>query len=131
MPTGSRMSVRFFGGWDFVSEDADNDRDDVWEKFPSVRRILSKWGMIDENSDRSAVTALGIQVEKVLIRGTQHKFYHYGYRRYQWVVGYHPRQHHRASDPRSEMPRAGDALLRLAIPLEQLATQEPLTNFFE
>lgn len=50
-----------------VAEDAS---DDAWERFPSVRRILSGWGMIDENADRSAVTALGIQVEKVLIRGS-------------------------------------------------------------
>jgi nucleotide-binding universal stress UspA family protein len=49
---------------------ADDASEDTWEKFPSVRRILSKWGMIDKDSDRSAVTALGIQIEKVLIRGT-------------------------------------------------------------
>lgn len=49
-----------------VAEDAS---DEAWEKFPSVRKILSKWGMIDEDADRSSVTALGIQVEKVLSTG--------------------------------------------------------------
>jgi nucleotide-binding universal stress UspA family protein len=40
-----------------------------WAKFPSVREILSKWGMIPENADRSAVTALGVNIEKVIGTG--------------------------------------------------------------
>lgn len=46
-----------------VSNDA---QDDDWEQFPSVREILSQWGMIPKDAGRSAVTALGIQIEKII-----------------------------------------------------------------
>jgi nucleotide-binding universal stress UspA family protein len=36
-----------------------------WADFPQVRETLERWGLLPKNSERSAVTKLGIQVEKV------------------------------------------------------------------
>lgn len=46
----------------------DDEQEEDWSRFPSVREILCRWGMIPENADRSAVTALGVQIEKVIGR---------------------------------------------------------------
>lgn len=36
-----------------------------WTDFPQVRETLERWGLLPKNSERSAVSKLGIQVEKV------------------------------------------------------------------
>lgn len=36
-----------------------------WTDFPRVRETLERWGLLPKNSGRSAVSKLGIQVEKV------------------------------------------------------------------
>jgi len=46
-----------------------NDVDGDWDEFPSVRQILANWGLISAHASRSAVTDLGIQVEKVRCAG--------------------------------------------------------------
>lgn len=40
-------------------------RGDRWADFPGVRETLERWGLLPENSERSAVSKLGINVAKV------------------------------------------------------------------
>lgn len=48
---------------------ATEDRED-WNQFPGVRDMLIRWGLLPENSPRSAVPDLGIDVRKVMAHGT-------------------------------------------------------------
>ncbi len=41
-----------------------------WQDFPGVRDTLERWGLIPRGSPRSAVAALGIEVEKVIATST-------------------------------------------------------------
>jgi nucleotide-binding universal stress UspA family protein len=41
-----------------------------WSEFPSVRRMLERWGLLPPGSPRSAVPKLGIEVEKVVAAGS-------------------------------------------------------------
>lgn len=40
-------------------------RDDSWTDFPGVRETLERWGLLPKNSERSDVSKLGINVQKV------------------------------------------------------------------
>ncbi len=42
------------------------DEDAHWSDFPGVRETLSRWGLAPAGADREAVTALGLDVHKVL-----------------------------------------------------------------
>jgi len=43
-------------------------RDVAWTEFPRVRGMLERWGVLPPNSPRNAVTAIGIDVRKVLLK---------------------------------------------------------------
>lgn len=62
----NRAELRIFHVADNTDEEA---LEEDWEKFPSVRKILSQWGLVTENASRADVTALGVQVEKVIGTG--------------------------------------------------------------
>jgi nucleotide-binding universal stress UspA family protein len=42
------------------------DRNEIWTEFPGVRQTLERWGILPNNSPRSAVPELGIQVRKIV-----------------------------------------------------------------
>jgi nucleotide-binding universal stress UspA family protein len=41
-----------------------------WDKFPHVRDTLAEWGLLPPGSDRQAVAALGLRIDKVLAPGS-------------------------------------------------------------
>ena len=41
-----------------------------WHEFPSIRKYLQRWGVIEEGESRSAVSKLGIRIEKVIGTGS-------------------------------------------------------------
>ncbi len=43
--------------------------DDDEEDFPSIREVLKRWGLIESGAPRSAVTELGIGIEKIEAHG--------------------------------------------------------------
>ncbi len=43
-----------------------HDKREKWKEFPSIRNILQRWGVITAGASRSAVTDLGIEIEKVI-----------------------------------------------------------------
>lgn len=43
-----------------------------WGEFPQVRETLARWGLLPPGSSRSAVAQLGLRVEKVHGRGSDH-----------------------------------------------------------
>lgn len=49
----------------------EKDRQDVhWDEYPSVRRTLERWGLIEPHTRRSEVRAqLGISIEKIVTEG--------------------------------------------------------------
>lgn len=48
-----------------VGEDASDD----WDRFPSLRETLQRWGILSEGARRSDVRQLGIEIDKVLVEG--------------------------------------------------------------
>jgi nucleotide-binding universal stress UspA family protein len=42
------------------------DREENWTEFPGVRQTLERWGILPNNSPKSAVPDLGIKVKKVI-----------------------------------------------------------------
>lgn len=44
----------------------DSGDDADWSDFPGVRATLERWGLIPSNSPKSAVTNLGIEVQKII-----------------------------------------------------------------
>lgn len=52
-----------------ADEASDDELEEDWSKFPSVREILYQWGMVAKNASRADVLALGVQVEKAIGRG--------------------------------------------------------------
>jgi len=46
------------------------DAQDSWSRFPAVRKILERWGLLEPGSDRSAVyDELSVRIRKVQIKG--------------------------------------------------------------
>lgn len=45
------------------------DRKENWTEFPGVRQTLERWGMLPENSSKSTVPDLGINVRKIIAKG--------------------------------------------------------------
>lgn len=41
----------------------------AWQDFPGVRATLERWGLIPQGSERSAITELGVKVQKVVLSG--------------------------------------------------------------
>jgi nucleotide-binding universal stress UspA family protein len=62
----NQAELRIFHVADELSDD---ELEEDWNKFPSVREILHQWGMVAKNASRADVLALGVQVEKVIGRG--------------------------------------------------------------
>ena len=51
--------------------DPEADQDPDWTGFPGVRSLLSRWGLVDRATPRSAIAdALGIRVSKKLVPGS-------------------------------------------------------------
>ena len=46
------------------------DRQENWSEFPGVRQTLERWGILPENSPKSAVPDLGIMVKKIVAQDT-------------------------------------------------------------
>ena len=46
-----------------------NDQRVAWQDFPGVRATLERWKLIPKDSQRSAVTELGVRIEKVMLAG--------------------------------------------------------------
>jgi len=46
-----------------------DDRKENWTEFPGVRQTLERWGMLPENSSKSPVPDLGINVRKIIAKG--------------------------------------------------------------
>src|SRR4051812_40450161 len=47
-----------------------NNDDRDWTEFPGVRDTLERWGILSPGSDQKAVVDLGIQVSKIIGRGS-------------------------------------------------------------
>ena len=45
-------------------------RQAAWTEFPGVRAMLERWGVLPPNSPRNAVMSIGIDVRKVVTRGS-------------------------------------------------------------
>ena len=41
----------------------------AWQDFPGVRNTLERWNLIPKGSPKSAVTELGVKVEKIVLEG--------------------------------------------------------------
>lgn len=46
------------------------DQQANWQEFPGVRQTLERWGILPENSPKSAVPDLGIMVKKIVAQDT-------------------------------------------------------------
>lgn len=46
------------------------DKDVAWTEFPRVRAMLERWHVLPPNSPREAVPAIGIEVRKVVTKGS-------------------------------------------------------------
>ena len=46
-----------------------DDKRVAWQDFPGVRATLERWKLIPKDSQRSAVTELGVRIEKVMLAG--------------------------------------------------------------
>ena len=66
-----RLAVDMKGTLEVLHVDHEDTEQPDWDRFPSVRGTLSRWGMIPEDAPRSAVGSLGVRITKSACKAEQ------------------------------------------------------------
>lgn len=64
-----RLTVDAKGELEILHVDREDAKQPDWNNYPSVRDTLSQWGLIPQNSPRSAVAKLGVHISKSACKG--------------------------------------------------------------